>query len=43
MGAVSGEIVIRKGETLEEMSIGAYWKYESGSANIKAELDRSLG
>lgn len=28
VGAVSGEIVIRKGETLEEASIGAYWKYE---------------
>jgi cellulose synthase/poly-beta-1,6-N-acetylglucosamine synthase-like glycosyltransferase len=28
VGAVSGEIVIRKGETLEEMSIGAYWKYD---------------
>jgi cellulose synthase/poly-beta-1,6-N-acetylglucosamine synthase-like glycosyltransferase len=28
VGAASGEIVIRKGETLEEMSIGAYWKYE---------------
>src|SRR5438270_353066 len=28
VGAVSGEIVIRQGETLEEMSIGAYWKYE---------------
>ena len=28
VGAVSGEIVIRQGETLEEMSIGVYWKYE---------------
>jgi cellulose synthase/poly-beta-1,6-N-acetylglucosamine synthase-like glycosyltransferase len=28
VGAVSGELVIRKGETLEEMSVGAYWKYE---------------
>lgn len=28
VGAVTGELIIRKGETLEEESIGAYWKYE---------------
>lgn len=43
VGAVSGELIIRDGETLEEVSAGLYWRYEKWLRKRLAALDSVLG
>jgi cellulose synthase/poly-beta-1,6-N-acetylglucosamine synthase-like glycosyltransferase len=43
IGVVSGELIIRKGESLEEASVGAYWKYEKWIRNRLSRIDSVLG
>jgi poly-beta-1,6-N-acetyl-D-glucosamine synthase len=43
VGAVSGELVIRDGETLEEQSIGLYWKYEKWMRKLESQIDSIMG
>jgi cellulose synthase/poly-beta-1,6-N-acetylglucosamine synthase-like glycosyltransferase len=43
VGAVSGELIIRSGETLEELSIGAYWKYEKWIRKNQSRLGSVTG
>lgn len=43
VGAVSGELVIRDGETLEELSIGLYWKYEKWMRKRESRIDSVMG
>ena len=43
VGVVSGELVIVEGETLEEASVGAYWKYEKKIRLCLSSIDSILG
>ncbi|PWT99254.1 MAG: family 2 glycosyl transferase [Terriglobia bacterium] len=43
VGAVSGELVIRDGTTLEELSVGLYWKYEKWLRKHESQLDSVMG
>jgi poly-beta-1,6-N-acetyl-D-glucosamine synthase len=43
VGAVSGELVIRDGETLEEVSIGLYWKYEKWMRKRESKIHSMMG
>ncbi len=43
VGAVSGELIIRDGHTLEESSAGLYWKYEKWLRKRLAVIDSVLG
>lgn len=43
VGAVSGELIIRDGQTLEEASAGLYWKYEKWLRKRLAVIDSVLG
>lgn len=43
VGAVSGELIIRDGQTLEESSAGLYWKYEKWLRKRLAATDSVLG
>jgi len=43
VGAVSGELVIRDGETLEELSVGLYWKYEKWLRKCESRIDSVMG
>jgi poly-beta-1,6-N-acetyl-D-glucosamine synthase len=43
VGAVSGELVIRGGETREELSVGLYWQYEKWLRQRESRLDSVMG
>jgi cellulose synthase/poly-beta-1,6-N-acetylglucosamine synthase-like glycosyltransferase len=43
VGAVSGELVIRDGTTLEEVSVGLYWKYELWLRKRESQIDSVMG
>lgn len=43
VGVVSGELIIRRGDNLEESNIGVYWKFESWIRNRLSDLDSMLG
>ena len=43
VGAASGELVIRKGASLEEASVGLYWKYEKWIRKQLSRLDSVMG
>jgi Glycosyltransferases, probably involved in cell wall biogenesis len=43
VGVVSGELIIRKGESLEEAAVGAYWKYEKWIRTRLSRIDSVLG
>jgi cellulose synthase/poly-beta-1,6-N-acetylglucosamine synthase-like glycosyltransferase len=43
VGVVSGELVIRDGQTLEECSVGLYWKYEKWMRTRESQIDSMLG
>lgn len=43
IGVVSGELVIRDGATLEERSVGLYWKYEKWMRKRESRVDSVLG
>ena len=43
VGAASGELVIREGETLEELSLGLYWKYETWLRKRESRIDSVMG
>ena len=43
VGIVSGELVILEGETLEESSVGLYWKYEKWIRKGQSAMDSILG
>ena len=43
VGVVSGELVIRGGETREEVSIGLYWKYEKWMRKRESRIDSVMG
>ena len=43
VGAVSGELIIRDGATLEEANVGLYWKYEKWLRKRLSALDSVLG
>lgn len=43
VGAVSGELLVMRGETLAEANVGLYWKYESWIRKRLAEVDSTLG
>jgi biofilm PGA synthesis N-glycosyltransferase PgaC len=43
VGAASGELVIRDGETLEELSVGLYWKYEKWLRKRESRIDSVMG
>jgi biofilm PGA synthesis N-glycosyltransferase PgaC len=43
VGAASGELVIREGETLEELSVGLYWKYETWLRKRESRIDSVMG
>lgn len=43
VGAVSGELIIRDGETLEEANVGLYWKYEKFLRKKLSAIDSVLG
>jgi cellulose synthase/poly-beta-1,6-N-acetylglucosamine synthase-like glycosyltransferase len=43
VGVVSGELVIRDGHTLEECSVGLYWKYEKWMRKRESRIDSMLG
>ena len=43
VGAVSGELIIRDGETQEEANVGLYWKYEKWLRKRLSSLDSVLG
>jgi biofilm PGA synthesis N-glycosyltransferase PgaC len=43
VGVVSGELIIRDGETREEQSSGLYWKYEKWLRKRLALIDSVLG
>jgi biofilm PGA synthesis N-glycosyltransferase PgaC len=43
VGVVSGELVILEGETLEESSVGLYWKYEKWIRKGQSAMDSILG
>jgi cellulose synthase/poly-beta-1,6-N-acetylglucosamine synthase-like glycosyltransferase len=43
VGAASGELVIRQGETLEERAVGLYWKYEKWLRKRESRIDSVMG
>ena len=43
VGVVSGELVIRQGRTLEEVNVGAYWRYEKWIRKHQSRLDSVMG
>jgi cellulose synthase/poly-beta-1,6-N-acetylglucosamine synthase-like glycosyltransferase len=43
VGAASGELVIREGATLEELSLGLYWKYETWLRKRESRIDSVMG
>lgn len=43
VGVVSGELLIRTGETSAEMSVGLYWSYESWIRRQLSQVDSMLG
>lgn len=43
VGAASGELIIRPGETLQEDSIGLYWRYEKWLRKRESVLDSVMG
>jgi cellulose synthase/poly-beta-1,6-N-acetylglucosamine synthase-like glycosyltransferase len=43
VGAVSGELVIREGESSEEASVGLYWKYEKLIRSAQSRIDSVPG
>jgi poly-beta-1,6-N-acetyl-D-glucosamine synthase len=43
VGAVSGELVIRKGASHDEADTGLYWRYESWIRNRLSEIDSIFG
>ena len=43
VGAVSGELIIRDGASLEEANVGLYWKYEKWLRKRLSALDSVLG
>lgn len=43
VGAASGELVIREGETREELSIGLYWTYEKWLRKRESRIDSVMG
>jgi biofilm PGA synthesis N-glycosyltransferase PgaC len=43
VGAASGELIIRKGQTREEADIGLYWRYEKWIRVRLSRLDSVLG
>jgi cellulose synthase/poly-beta-1,6-N-acetylglucosamine synthase-like glycosyltransferase len=43
VGAVSGELVIREGDSLEEASVGMYWKYEKLIRAAQSRIDSIPG
>jgi cellulose synthase/poly-beta-1,6-N-acetylglucosamine synthase-like glycosyltransferase len=43
VGAVSGKLVIRKGQDLEEASVGLYWRYEAWIRQHLSRVDSILG
>jgi cellulose synthase/poly-beta-1,6-N-acetylglucosamine synthase-like glycosyltransferase len=43
VGVVSGELVIRKGETREEAATGAYWLYEKWVRDRQSQIDSLPG
>lgn len=43
VGVVSGELVIRSGERMEEENVGLYWKYEKWIRKQHSRIDSVLG
>ena len=43
VGVVSGELVIREGDSMEEAAIGLYWRYEKWIRKRLSSLDSVLG
>ena len=43
MGAVSGELIIRKGASHDEADIGLYWRYETWIRNRLSDIDSIFG
>jgi cellulose synthase/poly-beta-1,6-N-acetylglucosamine synthase-like glycosyltransferase len=43
VGVVSGELIIRRGDNLQESNIGLYWKFESWIRNRLSDLDSMMG
>jgi cellulose synthase/poly-beta-1,6-N-acetylglucosamine synthase-like glycosyltransferase len=43
VGAASGELVIRDGETIEELSVGLYWKHEKWLRKRESRVDSVMG
>jgi biofilm PGA synthesis N-glycosyltransferase PgaC len=43
VGIVSGELVIREGESLEEANVGLYWKYEKLIRSRQSQIDSIPG
>lgn len=43
VGAVSGELIIRHGTTLEEANVGLYWRYEKWIRKNQSRLDSLMG
>ena len=43
VGVVSGELVIRAGDSLAEANIGLYWRFETWMRNCLSEVDSMLG
>jgi cellulose synthase/poly-beta-1,6-N-acetylglucosamine synthase-like glycosyltransferase len=43
VGAASGELVIRKGDSLEEASVGLYWRYEVWIRRRLSAIDSIFG
>jgi cellulose synthase/poly-beta-1,6-N-acetylglucosamine synthase-like glycosyltransferase len=43
VGVVSGELIIRAGETSAEANVGAYWKYEKWIRGRLSEIDSVIG
>lgn len=43
VGAVSGELIVRKGSSHSEADIGLYWRYETWIRNRLSEIDSMFG
>ena len=43
VGVASGELIIRKGDALEEESVGLYWKYEKWIRKQLSRIDSVMG
>jgi biofilm PGA synthesis N-glycosyltransferase PgaC len=43
VGVASGELIIRKGCTLEEENVGIYWRYEKWIRKHQSRIDSMLG